>query len=59
MVVLQYNKKRILTASGGIEVFNDVELSSQSEHPHAVRKQAVFLDHFVVGVDRLFILFVP
>jgi hypothetical protein len=58
-IMLQNNQERILTAPGGIEIFNDVELSRQSKHPHTVRKQAMHFDHLVVGVDRIFVVFVP
>jgi len=37
-IVLQYDEKRILGASSGIEIFNDVELLGQSKRPHAVGK---------------------
>ena len=37
-IVLQYDEERILDASSGIEIFNNVELLGQSKHPHAVGK---------------------
>ena len=58
-IVLQNDKKRILSAAGAIEIFNDVKLSVHSKHPHAVRKQAMGFDHLVVRVDRLFVCLVP
>jgi len=58
-IMLQDDKERILVASGEIEIFDNVELSRQSKHPHAVGKQAVRLDHLIVGVNGLLIFFVP
>jgi hypothetical protein len=37
-IMLQNDEKRVLAASGAIEIFNEIELSGQSKHPHAVRK---------------------
>jgi hypothetical protein len=48
-----------MATSGDIEIFDDVELSSQSKHPRAVRKQAMLFDHLIIGVDRFFICLVP
>jgi hypothetical protein len=36
--MLQYDEERILGASSGIEIFNDVELLGQSKRPHAIGK---------------------
>ena len=37
-IMLQYDEERILGASSGIEIFNDVELLGQSKRPHAIGK---------------------
>ncbi len=58
-IVLQDHKKGILTAPGRIQVFDDIELSCQSKRPDAVRKQAMRIDHLVVGIDRCFVVLVP
>jgi hypothetical protein len=58
-IMLQNDKEGISAATGEIEIFNDVELSRQSKHPHAVGKKAMRFDHLVVSVNRFFVFFIP
>jgi hypothetical protein len=58
-VMLQYNHKRMLSATDRIWIFGNVKLLKQSELSHPVGPQAVLFNEFVNGVDCLFVFLIP
>jgi hypothetical protein len=58
-IVLQHDEERIIPPTGRAQIFNDLKLLRQLEHPHAIGKQAFSLDYFVVGVHRCLVFLIP